>query len=546
MLVALSVCKKDHLLAVKLLDWIAELGNTERHELLIAHGASCNVHALKMAGEKAFAKCVVQEMADDIQTAWTDSEHPVSARGANNQFRQIAEYVHYARPDVPFFLYLEPDAFPTRAPWLNELHDDHVSSGKVFSGAIVEKPTPHMCGVSIYPGHIAAYAPSALMAGDAAWDVVASHQIMPQMNVTKLIQQVWLKPEFPRDAAKIDPAACLFHQCKTDSGIQYMRALKNGTPMPATVESGRIGRAILGDYKRVENLVKLVGTGRKIYTYYEPVAQIDRDESNALIALWEAYWLRAGFQPVLISEAHAREHPAYVQAKSLFSKMPSTNPAGYDLHCFLRWLAMSNAGGGIMADYDVMPNGDPQIRLEGDITFYSGNANDPMIPCLVNGTKAGYERAIAHLLAHKPTGNHTSDMVALRDFSAVNHWTCKEVNEEGWEDAEIVHFPTARMQPAGLTPKSRHIPELLKTVQHETETRVFMNGALDGNMPETSEPTTAADYIKALVALASKDGFAKARICKQLAAAGFLPKPTSATSARKASARGTGSRLALK
>ena len=80
------------------------------------------------------------------------------------------------------------------------------------------------------------------------------------------------------------------------------------------------------------------------------------DDQRREIAVWRASWERWGWETRVLSAADyqrttdGREAAAAIAARGF----PSANPPGYDLACFLRWVALWMAGGGLMTDYDTV------------------------------------------------------------------------------------------------------------------------------------------------------------------------------------------------
>lgn len=156
---------------------------------------------------------------------------------------------------------------------------------------------------------------------------------------------------------------------------------------------------------------------KKVYTYYEPVAVLTQqlDQIDVCRKSWERY----GWQLEVIGEDVARRSSFYPQYSSVVSKLPSVNPAGYDYHCYMRWLAMVVVGGGTMIDYDVINMGlsrDDNFKSSA-LTVHCGH-----VPCTVSGSAENYLRACESFcgLAEKPETfisiydkPHTSDQTML-------------------------------------------------------------------------------------------------------------------------------------
>lgn len=166
----------------------------------------------------------------------------------------------------------------------------------------------------------------------------------------------------------------------------------------------------------------------KVHTYYEPVKEINNSADkpylqNELIEICRQSWLINGWDLVIISHKDAKKHPLYKQYNSVIKTFPSINPGKYDYHCYIRWLAMAQVGGGLMIDYDVMnyqflSSGCLEtFNLYSDkITIYQHH-----VPCVVYGTQEQYIDICKEFMSldsdnfldkNQPV-KHTSDMIML-------------------------------------------------------------------------------------------------------------------------------------
>lgn len=207
----------------------------------------------------------------------------------------------------------------------------------------------------------------------------------------------------------------------------------------------------------------------KIHTYYSETKDIDSTAERKLIALWIDNWRLAGFQPVVLNEHWAEKHPLFEEFRERVSKFPSTNPAGYDLSCFLRWLAVAMAETEefcLMGDYDCFNYGfAPIISSNSKITCYQGH-----VPCLVSGRPKSFLNMCKLFQAYVPKEgeNHISDMSILAGMTP--HQSDKMLTfhlpiirsygEPGWDKSAAVHYPNAAMGPAKYIPRYKFIPNL--------------------------------------------------------------------------------------
>jgi hypothetical protein len=106
-----------------------------------------------------------------------------------------------------------------------------------------------------------------------------------------------------------------------------------------------------------------------------------------LIKICAESWEKNGWKLVVLNYELAKSHDFYSSYSEVIKQLPSVNPAFYDYHCYIRWLAMSKIGGGIMIDYDVanLSLTDDSIFQQKIITGFQGH-----VPCVVSGTAEQY------------------------------------------------------------------------------------------------------------------------------------------------------------
>jgi len=233
----------------RLIKWIVELQNVSHHSLLIAADGAIPTERVKALLEIARTEFYTAR-AMVIQTG---------AKGwplaANLMFRAVARQIHDGyKAD---WLWLEPDAVPLRATWLNELAEGYRLCTRPFMGCLINNETPsenlparYMSGVAIWPQNTYARLESlwkdarftgpvkpAKLATDVwqktvrAWDMVSAPNVVPIAQHTNLIQSHWglsygEPPVFVAVRTEADPPnavtldfvkrdAVLFHRVKT-------------------------------------------------------------------------------------------------------------------------------------------------------------------------------------------------------------------------------------------------------------------------------------------------------------------------------------------
>ena len=154
-----------------------------------------------------------------------------------------------------------------------------------------------------------------------------------------------------------------------------------------------------------------------VYTYFEDQGMGD----EPALEVWRDVWAKAGWDPVVLSQKDAERHPRYDEMVRRFSEYPTVNVPGYELACYLRYLAMAVVGGGFMTDYDVINVNVPPPPtcdwLPNDGAF---TTHEKFVPSVATGTAAEFDRVVnefydvdvdAVLQATGSGDNQVSDMI---------------------------------------------------------------------------------------------------------------------------------------
>jgi len=153
----------------------------------------------------------------------------------------------------------------------------------------------------------------------------------------------------------------------------------------------------------------------RVYTYYEPLKEMQ--DSTYLIELWKQSWNRNGWDPIVLDERRAKEHPQFEHYLKTVSQFPTVNPKNYEAACFKRWLAMEKLGGGWLVDYDVMNYGFKPVKHADKLTLHAGD----WCPCVTSGNQGAFSSAIAAFQSYHgpwetyPGNPHISDQDILKN-----------------------------------------------------------------------------------------------------------------------------------
>lgn len=176
---------------------------------------------------------------------------------------------------------------------------------------------------------------------------------------------------------------------------------------------------------------------QKVYCFFEECGV--NPDAGWLLVKWSENWRSHGFDPAILTEADARNHPRYHELSAVFKSLPSVNPLMYDYYCYIRHLAMATLGG-LLVDYDTM-----NLRFEpftpGELTFYDRNR----VPCAVSGTPDQFERIVKWIEEYKVSSKdacagrvHISDMYIITEHSEARTLdTCRQFPDLS---GELVHI----------------------------------------------------------------------------------------------------------
>jgi hypothetical protein len=222
MLVVLPFHAGDKAQAVSLANWIKELGQVSDHKCLLCVGENCDQTGVIEPLHEAFKSVSVY-----LPHAKAKRGEGIMgyARAANAMWQSVAWKI-YIQDKCPW-LWLEPDAIPTRPTWLREIEDEYKAFKKPFMGAMGQCQIQMINGVAVYPASVCDYAPLALQAAECPWDLNAAAQILKHAHVSGLFQHIYQingePPTFPKHADRLNQSAALFHRCKDSSLIAHLK-----------------------------------------------------------------------------------------------------------------------------------------------------------------------------------------------------------------------------------------------------------------------------------------------------------------------------------
>lgn len=234
--VAIAYHASDIHLVQQLLGWIFTLnGNNQLPNHLVLLGDSGLTKDQRMEIKQLGLQCF-----SSVNSLPVPVERPGWPTGPNAMFRMGMKFVQeFLRGP---FLWLEPDAIPTRQGWLEALEEDYFRQPYRFYGTLSvrgennspEIPDSWMAGVGIYPNdafsELAAFCDS-----KKPFDVAAAASTTPRLFKTDMIVQNWGTRDTPPTfvsgkkrspnqfhVSDLGPNTMIFHRNKDGSLIRVL------------------------------------------------------------------------------------------------------------------------------------------------------------------------------------------------------------------------------------------------------------------------------------------------------------------------------------
>lgn len=173
MIVAVQMCPKDALLAVKNLEWQKELDDHVPFTCLYCHDEKTSADLVRKGYEIAkslYAEVVNFEYPSPVATGWPFAPNYV--------WQSVVRFVDYFRKKLKNepWLFLEPDAIPVSQGWSAKLDKQYRANRRPFMGYVVPG-MGHFNGVAIYPANTSDYCERTLFSTNVAWDVALAAEM---------------------------------------------------------------------------------------------------------------------------------------------------------------------------------------------------------------------------------------------------------------------------------------------------------------------------------------------------------------------------------
>jgi hypothetical protein len=213
MIVAIAYHNGDLPLMRRWANHVAKLGSYPKHTILLAPVHQATTQGVLEPLSSAFGKAIV-ESCYHTQSGW-----PLSC---NLAFEQVARYCETIAKEP--FLWMEPDAVPLKASWIDDIEAEYIKRGQFFMGdyvginGIMPNGVDHMSGIAVYHWDLSRYAPSIYNNEFTAWDIASAHHVIPRMARTELIHHDWIPEKKWRrdvvDASCVRQGAVIYHPDK--------------------------------------------------------------------------------------------------------------------------------------------------------------------------------------------------------------------------------------------------------------------------------------------------------------------------------------------
>jgi hypothetical protein len=213
MIVAISYHDGDLPLMRRWANHVCQLGLYKNHKLVLVPIRKSTTEGVIDPLKACFGEVII-EPCDHAHGGWPQS--------CNMAFESVGWLVSSTLKQP--FLWMEPDAIPLKASWVDDIENAYNAARKPFMGAFVEiadimpNGVNHMSGVGVYHWDLHRLAPSIFNNEKTAWDIASASNVIHQMHDTKLIQHDWIPDKkWRRDVVTkecVNPLAVIYHPDK--------------------------------------------------------------------------------------------------------------------------------------------------------------------------------------------------------------------------------------------------------------------------------------------------------------------------------------------
>jgi len=223
------------------------LDKTIDAECLLSYDTGTNPAQVQEVAERVFKKVHHFEYRIPPKRKWPDA--------CNWAFQHAAWHVfqNFKEP----WLWVESDSVPLKAGWFQAIKECHEAGKKPFTGHWNHK-TNVWNGVSVYPFNTPEFGQKLMLIVDNPWDVHASKEIRPHLNIANhLFQHIWMDeqtgqawtfPDIETVRQVVRTEVVLFHRCKDGSLIDRLAGIETvaANGHPNFIHGGDVGDLIYG------------------------------------------------------------------------------------------------------------------------------------------------------------------------------------------------------------------------------------------------------------------------------------------------------------
>jgi hypothetical protein len=248
-LIVIPIIPETAAKAEKLLDWISELNEKEKHgDVLIVF--SSNVHPEQ--------RLKIQITADvTFETVSILNGTMLPEAKLNAMFKAAAEHV-LANFKVPF-MWLEPECLPLKSSWMAELTEAYVRQPKRHMGAHLftqGKPDKlHLGRIAIYSSDMAVDSGAFFKPGES-FEIQGADTLLSRSSKSRLIQ--YLNYESKSDFDKIRKDAVLLCSDKTGQLAGQLREINKANQIASQNSNGHSSLDKLSPKPRTKKSAKLL------------------------------------------------------------------------------------------------------------------------------------------------------------------------------------------------------------------------------------------------------------------------------------------------
>lgn len=235
----------DEPLAFKNVSWIADLDKSINAECLLSYDKTTTPDRVAAIAEKVFTKVHRFQYNCPPKRKWPQAP--------NWAFHECAWHMQNNFKGKSW-LWLESDCVALKSGWFEAIRKCHEEGGKPFTGHW-NYQTKVWNGVSVYPWNTPEYGTRLMLVENNPWDVHASSDIFPYLNIANhLFQHIWEDHDtkeaytFPNQETVrrvLRPGVVLFHRCKDGTLIDRLKNRDNlDIPQSTFVHGGDIGDLI--------------------------------------------------------------------------------------------------------------------------------------------------------------------------------------------------------------------------------------------------------------------------------------------------------------